>query len=105
LFPHGKRQVSASSFTTRLTPSVPGIVLSSPIISGDLVQINFLIIYGWASSFELLEANALAGSWSVNTSAMLTVNAQEVSYTFTAPCLGGLLTSIACELISAQTSI
>jgi len=61
----------------------PVIALGVPIVSGNQVLLNFTINTGTASTFHLLQANQLGGSWLTNANASLTTNTLGSSYRFT----------------------
>jgi hypothetical protein len=74
------------SGTVKLVTAVTGtpvITLNAPIISGNQIKINFTLASGLASTFHLLQANQLGGTWTTNVSALLTTNIPGSSYQFT----------------------
>ena len=81
--------VLALRFTGRaLSPSefmnVPAIVLSTPVVNADTVQLDFELAAGLPAPFTLLEAEETTGSWHTNAAAVLTTNTPYTSYRFMA---------------------
>jgi Cysteine-rich secretory protein family len=62
---------------------VPVITLAQPVIASNLVKLNFSITGSSATTFKLLQASQINGSWTTNTTAVLTTNALGLSYYFT----------------------
>jgi predicted outer membrane repeat protein len=65
-----------------------GTRLSTPIVSGGLVQIPFTVGSAAMSSFHLLQASQVNGPWATNASAVLSTNLAGASYSFIAPASG-----------------
>ena len=67
----------------------PTIVLSTPVIAGSQINVDFTLQSGSAGTFKLLNANQVYGSWTTNASAVLTTLVPGSSYRFTVPTNGG----------------
>jgi hypothetical protein len=65
------------------TVGSPAITLNAPVVSGNQVQLNFVVMSGLAFSFHLLQANQPGQMWITNTSAVLTTNVPGSAYAFT----------------------
>ena len=63
----------------------PATILNPPVISGGQVQLNFVVATGSPTNFTLLQADALDGAWSTNTTALLTTNIPGLYYQMTGP--------------------
>jgi hypothetical protein len=61
----------------------PVIALTTPVLSGSQVQLNFTVTSGQAATFHLLQVDQLGGTWITNASAVLTTNIPGSSYRFT----------------------
>ena len=61
----------------------PVIVLTTPVISGSQVQLNFNLTSGLATTFRLLQVDQLGQPWITNTTATFTTNVLGSSYRFT----------------------
>jgi hypothetical protein len=61
----------------------PVIALTTPVLSGSQVQLNFTVTSGPAATFHLLQVDQLGGTWITNASAVLTTNIPGSSYRFT----------------------
>lgn len=62
----------------------PVIQSGPPTVTNGLMQLDFTLLTGSATSFELLQANQLVGPWATNASALLTTNVTGISYHFSA---------------------
>jgi rhamnogalacturonyl hydrolase YesR len=64
--------------------SPPGIVLATPVLTGNQVQLNFTVISSLTNAtFTLLQTGQLGTGWTTNTTATLTTNVPGISYRFT----------------------
>ena len=61
----------------------PVIVLSSPVLTNNQVRIDFTLQSGVATTFKLLQADQVTGTWTTNATAVLTTNVPGVSYRYT----------------------
>ena len=68
---------------TVVTNPNPVIVLGQPVLTNNLVQLNFTIS-GAASTFHLLQSTNLTAKWATNATAMFTTNVPGSSYRYTA---------------------
>lgn len=67
--------------TAVIGPAV--IVLATPVVTGNQVQLNFTLTSGLAITFRLLQADQLGKPWVTNASATFTTNVPGSSYRFT----------------------
>lgn len=68
---------------TVVSNSTPTIVLGTPVLAGQQVQLNFTVSGGSPSSFHLLQTAQANIPWTTNVSAVLTTNIPGSSYRFT----------------------
>jgi len=65
--------------------SPAGVAVSSPVLAGQQVQLDFTVISSLTNAtLNLLQADKLGTSWSTNATATLTTNVSGFSYRFTA---------------------
>jgi unsaturated rhamnogalacturonyl hydrolase len=65
--------------------SPPGIVLATPVLTDNLVQLNFTVISSLTNAtLNLLQTGQLGTGWTTNTTATFTTNVSGLSYCFTA---------------------
>jgi hypothetical protein len=73
----------AGTETYQLSAS-PGITMATPILSNNVLHLNFTVISSLTNStLQLLQTGQLNGGWTVDTSAVLTTNLAGLSYCFT----------------------
>jgi len=66
--------------------SSPGIIMSSPVLGGGQVQLDFTVISTLTNvPLNLLQCDTLGAGWIVNPTATLTTNVAGYSYRFTTP--------------------
>jgi len=64
--------------------SAPGITLAAPVLNGNQVQLNFMVISSQTNgTLQLLQTDQLGANWTTNTAATLTTNITGLSYCFT----------------------
>jgi hypothetical protein len=63
--------------------AVPGILMSSPVVSSGQVQLNFAIAPSATGVFKLLQVDQLGATWTTNSGAVFTTNVPGTSYRFT----------------------
>ncbi len=64
--------------------SPPGIVLATPVLTNNQVQLNFTVISSLTNAtLNLLQTGQLGMGWTTNTTATLTTNVSGISYCFT----------------------
>jgi hypothetical protein len=74
----------AGSEIYRLSSS-PGIILATPVLNGNQVQLNCTVISSATNiALRLLQTGQLGTGWSTNATATLTTNVLGISYCFTA---------------------
>ena len=61
----------------------PAIVMGTPVVTGNQVQLNFTVTGGTLNSFHLTQADTLGALWITNAGAVLTTNVLGSSYRFT----------------------
>ncbi len=61
----------------------PSIVLATPVLAGNQVQLNFTVSGGLAGTFRLLQTDVLGQPWTTNAGAALTTNVPGSFYRFT----------------------
>lgn len=69
--------------TVSAVTNPPTIILATPVIIGNQVQLNFTVSGGPAATFRLLNVNQLGQAWTTNGGAGLTTNTPGSSYRFT----------------------
>jgi rhamnogalacturonyl hydrolase YesR len=64
--------------------ALPGIVLTTPVLIGNQVQLNFTVITSQTNgTLQLLQTGQLGANWTTNSAATLTTNIAGLSYCFT----------------------
>jgi hypothetical protein len=64
--------------------SAPGIVLATPVLTGNQVQLNFTVISSLTNAtLNLLQTGQLGTGWTTNTTAELITNVPGIAYSFT----------------------
>jgi unsaturated rhamnogalacturonyl hydrolase len=64
--------------------SPPGIVLATPVVTDNQVQLNFTVVSSLTNAtLNLLQTGQLGTGWTTNTTATLTTNVSGISYCFT----------------------
>ncbi|MHB8519486.1 MAG: NHL domain-containing protein [Limisphaerales bacterium] len=91
--PYGSVTSAVASVTVLLPPSsqIPGKVMSVPLIAGNNLVLGFSLSQTTSASLlSLLQAPAVNGPWTTNTTAVLTRNAQTGGYQFSVPVPGSV---------------
>jgi hypothetical protein len=66
--------------------SSPGIIMSSPVLGGGQVQLDFTVISTLTNvTLNLLQCDTLGAGWTASPTATLTTNVAGYSYRFTTP--------------------
>jgi hypothetical protein len=89
--PYGSVTSPVATLTIVNPTNQPGsILMTPPFISATNLLLGFTLSQGTNASFTLLQTPNLTGSWTTNTTAVLTTNAQTDGFQFSIPTPGSV---------------